>query len=172
MPSVGEQLRQAREKQNLSVQAVAEATKIKSDHIRALEESRYAAFAAPVYIRGFVRSYAKMLKLNVPGVLQDLDLELSEIEHFREPPSLTGYPQGFLDLILLQLTKVNWRVAAPILAALCLLVLMILVFRFWQSRPVEDPLKTLGPGIYQSRQTNRSGETLPLPAVPQPNPNR
>src|SRR6185436_18038695 len=58
MATVGEQLRQAREKQKLTVQNVSEKTKIRTDHISALEEGNFDVFSAPVYIRGFVRSYA------------------------------------------------------------------------------------------------------------------
>jgi len=57
MATVGEQLRLAREAQNLNVYQVAEITKIKTDHIRALESGTYDMFSAPVYIRGFIRSY-------------------------------------------------------------------------------------------------------------------
>jgi cytoskeletal protein RodZ len=60
--SVPEQLRQARQAQNLTIQQVAEITKIRSDHIRALEEADYNVFSAPVYIRGFTRTYATLLK--------------------------------------------------------------------------------------------------------------
>jgi cytoskeletal protein RodZ len=41
MSTVAEQLRQAREAQNLSVYQVAEITKIRTDHIRALDEGNF-----------------------------------------------------------------------------------------------------------------------------------
>ena len=56
MSTVAEQLRQAREAQKLTIQELAEITKIRSDHIRALEEGNFNVFPAPVYIRGFVRT--------------------------------------------------------------------------------------------------------------------
>ena len=58
MASVAEQLRAAREAKNLTVSQVAETTKIRGDHIRALEEGNYNVFVAPVYSRGFIRTYA------------------------------------------------------------------------------------------------------------------
>ena len=60
MSTVAEQLRQAREAKNLTVQQVVEITKIRTDHLRALEEGNFDVFSAPVYIRGFVRSYANL----------------------------------------------------------------------------------------------------------------
>ena len=71
MASVGEQLRTAREKQGLSIPQVVEQTKLRSDHVRALEEGNYDVFAAPVYVRGFVRSYASLLRLEVSSVLAE-----------------------------------------------------------------------------------------------------
>jgi hypothetical protein len=58
MPSVAEQLRAARERQKRTVHEVADATNIKADHIRALEAGEWKVFSAPVYIRGFTRTYA------------------------------------------------------------------------------------------------------------------
>ena len=88
MPTVAEQLRTSREAQSLTVYQVAEITKIRTDHVRALEEGKYEAFAAPVYIRGFVRTYAGLLKLDVPRLMSLLETELSQTEKFHElPPS-------------------------------------------------------------------------------------
>jgi cytoskeletal protein RodZ len=162
MPTVAEQLRRAREAQNLSIHQVAEATKIKSDHIRALEEGYYKAFSAPVYIRGFVRTYAAMLRLDVPKVISALEAELAQTEEFREPPSLTGGSRGWLDFWMLQLSKIQWRLVLPTVALIALVAIVIWAFRFWRSRQVEDPLGNLGPGLYQIN-TNTAGQTLPLP---------
>src|SRR5881628_753812 len=97
MSTVAELLRTAREEQKLNIYQVAEITKIKTDHLRALEASDYDAFAAPVYIRGFVRTYAKVLKLDETQVVADLEAELGQTQKFRELPPLTKKPRGALD---------------------------------------------------------------------------
>ncbi|MDB6124653.1 MAG: transcriptional regulator, family, partial [Pedosphaera sp.] len=106
MPTVAEQLHLAREGQKLSVNQVAEVTKIRTDHIRALEEGNFNVFSAPVYIRGFVRTYAVLLKLNVAEVMSALESELGKTDKFREPPPLTDQQKGALDFVTLQLSKV------------------------------------------------------------------
>ena len=73
MSMVGEQLRIARESQNLAIHQVADWTKIRGDHIRALEEGNYSVFSAPVYIRGSVRTYATLLKLDPAIILGQLN---------------------------------------------------------------------------------------------------
>src|SRR3974390_3042864 len=67
--TVAEQLRTSRESRHLTVEQVAEITKIRTDHLRALEEGNFDVFSAPVYIRGFVRSYSTLLKLDVPQIM-------------------------------------------------------------------------------------------------------
>jgi len=160
--TVAEQLRRAREAQGLTVHQVAEITKIRTDHVRALEEGNYDGFAAPIYIRGFVRAYAGLLKLDVPEVINALDAELGQTDRFHEPPPLTDGASGLLDAVILQLAKVNWRVALPALGAALLLLVAVLGYRAWRTQQAKDPLSDLGPGLYQPQQ-KPAGDTLPLP---------
>ena len=161
MPTVAEQLRQAREAQKIDIYHVAEVTKIKTDHVRALESGDYDVFSALVYVRGFVRSYATMLKLDVPRVMADLDGELKLTERFSEPPALTKRTKSPLDFVMLQLSKLNWRIAVGLLVALLALYFGVVWIRAYNSKKA-DPHRNLGPGLYQA-PANRSGETLPLP---------
>lgn len=167
MPTVAEQLRTKREAQGLTVYQIAEITKIRTDHVRALEEGKYEAFAAPVYIRGFVRTYATLLKLDVPGIMSLLEGELSQIAKSQDLSPLFDKPRGFLDVVVLQLAKVDWRVALPSLGVALALLMAILGYRAWRAHRSKDPLATLGPGIYQPAE-KQSGDTLPLPPASQP----
>src|SRR6266446_8543665 len=124
MPTVAEQLQRAREEQQLNIYQVAEITKIKTDHIRALEAGQFDSFSAPVYIRGFVRTYAKILKLDESQVVADLEAQLSQTEKFREPPPLTKKPRGALDLLMLKLSRLNWRIAIGVLAVTLVLLIV------------------------------------------------
>lgn len=162
MATVAEQLRDAREKLNLSVYDVADVTKIRTDHLRALEEGNYEVFAAPVYIRGFVRTYGTMLKLNVARLMDDLDEELSGEEKFSEPPSLTGKKKSILDRAMLVLSKLNWMLITIALVIGFVLVAASIAYRSWQSYKTRDPLSGLSSGIIQS-ESEESGELLPLP---------
>src|SRR4051794_31530771 len=162
MPAVAEQLRRAREERKLDIYQVAEITKIKTDHIRALESGDYNVFAAPVYIRGFIRTYAKVLKLDESQLIADLEAELAQTEKFRELPPLTKKPRGALDFLMLTLSRLNWRVATAVAGAVIVFLLAWIGFRTLRSRNETDPLKNLGPGLHQARP-DQSGELLPLP---------
>jgi cytoskeletal protein RodZ len=163
MASVAEQLRTAREARHLTVSQVAETTKIRGDHIRALEEGNYNIFVAPVYIRGFIRTYATLLKLDVPKVMAEVESELNRTEKFSEPPPLSNQPRGVLDYVMLQLSKVDWRKGALVLAALVLAGLVLFGLWVWKQFQARDPLANVPPAVYRPVNTNRH-DTLPLPA--------
>jgi cytoskeletal protein RodZ len=162
MPTVAEQLRLGREAMKLDVYQVAEITKIRTDHIRALEAGDYDPFVAPVYIRGFVRTYAGLLKLDVPAIMADVNLELGRTEKFAEPPSLTKQPKSRLDLLMLYLSRVDWRILLGVLVVTLAVALAVAGYRVYHT-PRTNPLKNLRPGMYQPRHDN-SNEVLPLPA--------
>ena len=103
MGTVGEKLRQARESSGRTIREMSDVTKIRSDHLEALEGGEYKAFSAPVYIRGFVRSYAGALKLNVAETLLELDQELVQTPRFKEHPRLSQESKGVVDFLMLQL---------------------------------------------------------------------
>ena len=160
MSTVSEQLRQAREAQNLTEQQIVQITKIRTDHLRAIEAGNYDVFSAPVYIHGFVRGYAKLLKLDVPQIMAALDAELAQTTKFSEPPPLTERPNGLVDVLTLQLSKVDWRKG---LIGLGAVVVLMAAGWGWVAWRHHNPLKGLKPAVYQTTH-EASGETLPLPA--------
>ena len=160
MSTVAEQLRQAREAKNLTVQQIVEITKIRTDHLRALEEGNFDVFSAPVYIRGFVRSYATLLKLDVPQVMAALEAELAGTKKFAEPPPLAERPHGLVDFLTLHLSKVDWLKGLIGLGAVIALVAAVWAWVAWRHH---NPLKGLKPAVYQSTP-GTAGDTLPLPA--------
>src|SRR6185437_10982473 len=160
MPTVAEQLRAAREAKKLTIQQVADLTKIRTDHLRALEDGNFNAFSAPIYIRGSVKNYATTLKLDVPKILADLDKELKGTEKFAEPPPLMEQSRSPLDYLIFLLTKINAKVAmagAGILAVILLIVGISALIRHHHSN---NPIANLPPAVYQPTNSN---ETLPVP---------
>ena len=58
---LGEQLRELREAQGLSYDDVSNSTRVRPHMLRAIEEGRIEEVAAPVYARGFVKTYCEYL---------------------------------------------------------------------------------------------------------------
>jgi len=159
--TVGQQLRQAREAQKLGVHEIVDMTKIRGDHIRALEEGNYSVFSAPVYIRGFVRTYATLLKLDTAQVLRQLGRELADSGQV--DPLLASPARSYLDAAMFQLSKFSRRMAWPAIGLVALVLVIIGGYLLWTHDRNQDPTAGLGAGLYQV-PTN-SGETLPLPAM-------
>jgi cytoskeletal protein RodZ len=163
MSAVADQLRQAREAKNLTVHQVAEITKMRTDHLRALEEGNYNVFSAPVYIRGFVRTYSTLLKLDVEQMMHALDVELGATQKFAEPPPLTDQPRGVVDFLMLHLSQVDWRKGLIGLGLAVVLVVTLVSLSAWRNSRSTDPLKGVKPAVYQAG-SDAAGDTLPLPS--------
>ncbi len=161
MPTVPEQLLAAREASNITLQQVVDVTKLKTDQIRALEAGNYSIFPAPVYIRGSIRTYAKLLKLDVPTLMKQLDEEFSTSKELSGPPPLTPPASGAVDWLMLQLSRLDWRIIAGLGVVVVVLIVAWSLVRPSSRVKKADPLSHLGPGLYAPRQST-AGELLPL----------
>ncbi|HBP90110.1 MAG TPA: DUF4115 domain-containing protein [Nitrospirales bacterium] len=70
METLGGLLQQARERQGLSLEQIASRTRIQQHHLQALEEEDFESLPAKVFVKGFVRSYARSLGLDEDNALQ------------------------------------------------------------------------------------------------------
>ena len=70
--SVGDTLRRTREAQGLSISEVANALKLNSRQIEALESGRFAQLPGLAFTRGFLRNYARLLQIDAAPLLAGL----------------------------------------------------------------------------------------------------
>ena len=159
MSTVAEQLVAAREARQLTIAQVAEMTKIRTDHIRALEEGNFNVFSAPIYIRGSVKNYALRLKLDVPQIMAALDAELGRTEKYSEPPPLSEESTKPIDHLMFLLSKLNWKFGAAGAAVLGVALVIFFANLALRHRKPGNTLAGLQPAVYQSAN---SGQTLPL----------
>ncbi|MEW6669709.1 MAG: RodZ domain-containing protein [Thermodesulfobacteriota bacterium] len=66
---IGAFLREEREKKGLSHRAVAERTRLRAHFLEALEKEEWDALPPPAFVRGFLRTYARLLSLDERMVL-------------------------------------------------------------------------------------------------------
>ncbi len=64
MFEIGSSLREARERQEITLPQVEAGTKIRGKYLRALEEERFDQLPAETYVKGFLRTYAEYLGLD------------------------------------------------------------------------------------------------------------
>jgi helix-turn-helix protein len=67
---IGPVLRKARLLRRKSIEEASRETRIRADHLRALERDRYHDLLGDVYVRGFLRSYSTYLGLDADKVLE------------------------------------------------------------------------------------------------------
>ncbi len=67
---LGERLRSARKARALSVAKIAEELRLEESVVSALEEGRFEAVGAPVFVRGHLRRYAAVVGLSAESVLE------------------------------------------------------------------------------------------------------
>src|SRR5690349_22350958 len=61
MASVGEFLREQRERRGVSLEEISRRTRVASRYLEALEADRFVELPAPVFTRGFIRAYCQAL---------------------------------------------------------------------------------------------------------------
>ncbi|KPP97720.1 RodZ domain-containing protein [Marinobacter sp. HL-58] len=75
----GRQLRRAREQKGLSVSAVADAQHLRPAVIHAIEDGDYEQIDSELFLKGYVRTYAKQVGLDADAVIATLDEELEPL---------------------------------------------------------------------------------------------
>lgn len=78
--SIGEALKNAREKKKLTLAEVSQKLRIKEVYLEALEKGHYYVFPGLSYASGFLRSYALFLGLDAKMLLEQFHKETSEIK--------------------------------------------------------------------------------------------
>lgn len=94
--AAGAVLAAAREELNLSVADVARHLKLSPAQVEALEEGAYERLPGRVFVRGFLRNYAKLLGLDPQPLLRRLDHEMPQppVEDERPPATPAVMPTG------------------------------------------------------------------------------
>lgn len=158
---MAEQLKHAREAQGLALAEVVETTQLKTDQVQALEGGRFEEFAATAYVRGFVRSYSNMLKLDTEALLEQLNIEMGQAREGQPDGSNAALRAGILDAIMLAFSRVNWRLVLPVFVFVALAAGVFYGVKWKREFDSTDHLKNIGPGLYAPDATS-DADLLPL----------
>ncbi|WP_258110127.1 RodZ domain-containing protein [Alicyclobacillus sp. SP_1] len=96
---LGQRLKDTRESQGLSLDEVADRTKIRTHYLKALENGEWDFLPGDVYARGFVRSYADVLGMDGQALLAELDAQVARMKRVEqsavlEPQKKSGEDRG------------------------------------------------------------------------------
>lgn len=73
MQTIGERLEEARKRKGVSIREAAETTKIRGDYLQKFEGNSFDVDLPPLYVRGFLRAYARFLELDPDRLVSDFD---------------------------------------------------------------------------------------------------
>jgi cytoskeleton protein RodZ len=115
----GAQLMHQRRAQGLSLGDIARQLKLSVRQVEALERDDYRAFAGMVFVRGFLRNYAKLLQVDPEPLLA-----MTASEAVPAPPVQPAAPLREARAPWLTLPGRGWLLAALVLAALVVAALL------------------------------------------------
>jgi len=154
-PGVGEQLRDARMEAGLTVAEAATRLRMQIRVVEALEAGNWARLGAPVFVRGQLRSYLRLLQL--PQSLADTVPDAVSAE----PPALT--PRTYTPPMQRMLDKAMGRAVYVVITALIAVPVWVATRTHVDDRrPAE--IASLGLGDAEVGQAQRSVRPTPVTA--------
>ena len=158
LTSVGITLAAAREEQQRSLESVAADLHLQPEVVRAIENGDEAKVPAPTFLRGYVRSYARLLGLDDTSLTAQLPL----LNEYRPVPlKRVGMRRSGVSL-----PRMKWLVWILLLAALAVMIIygVPAVERLWSQRSSEPVSDQLQLPLAGSEESPESAETVLLPA--------
>jgi len=155
-PGVGERLRDARMEAGLTVADVATRLRMQLRVVDALEAEDWARLGAPVFIRGQLRSYLRLLKL--PESLADAVSDANV-----RPPELT--PRTYTPPMQRMLDKAMGRAVYVVITALIAVPVWVATrSHVDNSRPVETASLGLDGNLQTPAEASRPARPTPVTA--------
>ena len=119
MAELGNTLSRARRARGITLEDAERDTHVSKRYLQALESEEFSSFPAPVYARGFLRTYSRYLGLNPDELIRvfpngDLAVDITPLPTVTRPTSQT--------------INVNWVIAGAVM-----LLLLGAAFLIWSS---------------------------------------
>lgn len=144
--TIGEKLKEARQKLGISIQQAQADLKIRSVHLEALESDSFDRLPGEAYVRAFLRSYSQYLGLNPDDIIREYEtihLAKNRVEGETDTaPGMSRYLK----------------------AVLVLAAAVILLTAVWLAIPQREPVPTIPPAPIEQQS---SGSVTTAPAAPQ-----
>ncbi len=150
-PGFGVVLKAAREDRELSIAKVADKLKLTPRQIEAIEAEDLAQLPGPVFVRGFIRNYARLLDLEPQQLIAPVDAQETVSE------TITAPSEG----VTFSTSRVRRWLLLPMLGMVGFIVLVALVYHW--LRQGEDALL---PQLPATQQTSEVLKPLPVPVAP------
>ena len=153
MSALGEEFKSAREARGLSLSDVAERLHIRSVYLAAIEDEDWHVIGAPVYVRGFMRTYARFLGLDPEAAVARFSAVV--------PPGTPAASSPSRPAAAAPVERTPGETASPSLAAILAIALAVVAvifvaYEFYQYRAGMPSTPRRSPTQARPRRTNPS----------------
>ena len=132
MRTVGDILKETREKKFYTIDEIEKATKIRKELLEALEKGQYEKLPPPTFVQGFIKSYGKFLGLNTEKLLAVFRREFSEVKN---PPRILESFKNPMDNKRFRITPGRILVSATLTLVIIFFVYLWFQYRFLVGAP-------------------------------------
>jgi cytoskeleton protein RodZ len=160
LTGIGERLVAAREARGLDLGDIVRVLHLSASTLQALESSCYEKLPAPVFVHGYLRSYARLL---------GLDAEVLVAEYDRLLPVPETVPTPVIEARRKATVRHLYIRSA---AVLVVLAVMVLLGSWWYNRPNQDIPDRSRTASEQAKQPASPVSVLPSPQTGESNPAR
>jgi cytoskeletal protein RodZ len=153
MASLGQILKEAREKKGVTASQAAAATRMKIQTVEALERDDFSRMAAPMYSKGFIKLYSEYLGVDsAPLIREYMDLHAPKVRPpltpEDAPPPREGAPER---------KKIDWskfkplidKWKRPVAVGIGVIFLLVMVVNGITrcSRRITEPAQVVAPPV-------------------------
>lgn len=122
MRTVGQALKEEREKKFYKLEEIEKATKIRKELLEALEGGDYSKLPPPTFIQGFIKNYGRFLGLNTEKLLAIFRREFSEHKN----------PSRIMESLSNPLEKKRFRVTpTKVISGVVSVLIIIFIVYLW-----------------------------------------
>ena len=179
LPSLGNEFRELRESRGLSIEQVAVDLYIDRRFVKAIEEDNFNQIGKRVFVRGYVKNYARYLNMDQKLVLEMLEPFLQRVGHISQAPRLHGtnmdnaeqldYSKSYLNMGT-RSWRSRYRTFTFVLGIVLLLVLTLgggAAYMYFTEVDSASNLLVLPAPPTQQSETSLATRELPSP-LPEP----
>ena len=144
--SYGRYLKAIRLEKKISLEQVAEQTRVGVGNLLLVEQEEHEQLPAEVFAKGFIRSYAAAIGADGDEAIRRYKLRIDVDQKISESEASGGKSE----------TRLRWKLIASLGLLLCIVAVSVMVISYWRGVPESE--ESAGPA--QSAAENNSEATV------------
>ena len=148
METLGKYLKSKREARNITLDEIAQATRIRKAILEAIENDRQDIIPPRVFTQGFLKSYASYLELDASDVVKRYQETLEELEAKDSDKEIDNH-------------QPPRRIMTPV-RMLVLFIIFILALAYWSFKSVQDKVGVLPSKDIQKGESAKLSKPSPV----------